>query len=241
MEWMLLVLIAIVAFAYAMVGHGGASGYLVLMGIMGFAPEVMRPSALMLNLCVSAIGYVQYARAGHFQWRSFWPFAVASVPCAFIGGSIDLDPVLYKRILGACIVLAALRLFGVFGNSAAPMREAPIVLALMIGAAIGLASGMLGIGGGVLLSPVLLLCAWADAKTAAAISAPFIFVNSLAGLAGMGSIAEVFDVQLVEWVIAAVIGGMIGAWIGAKRTPEPRLRQALAVVLLLASIKLIWP
>lgn len=241
MDVLLPVLILIVAFAYAMVGHGGASGYLALMGIMGFAPDVMKPSALLLNLCVSAIAFAQYARAGHFQWRLFWPFALASVPCAFIGGSIDLDPILYKRILGVCIVLAALRLFGVFGNGTEAKRETPIPLALVIGAAIGLLSGMLGIGGGVLLSPVLLLCAWANAKTAAAISAPFIFVNSVAGLAGMGTIANVFDTQLLLWVIAAAVGGLLGAWIGAKKAPEPRLRQALAVVLLLASIKLIWP
>jgi uncharacterized protein len=241
MEWMLLVLIAIVAFAYAMVGHGGASGYLALMGVMGFAPEVMKPSALLLNLCVSAIAFAQYARAGHFQWRSFWPFAIASVPFAFLGGSVDLDTVLYKRILGGCIVLAALRLFGVFGNGTMAKREAPIALALVIGAAIGLLSGMLGIGGGVLLSPVLLLCAWADAKTAAAISAPFIFVNSVAGLAGMGATTDVFSMELMMWVGAAIAGGVFGAWIGARRAPEPRLRQALAVVLVLASIKLIWP
>ena len=234
-------LIAVVAFAYAMVGHGGASGYLALMGVMGFAPDVMKPSALVLNLCVSLIAFAQFARAGHFKWKLIWPFAVASVPCAFLGGRITLDPLLYKRILAVCIVISALRLLGVFASRTREAREVPIPLALFIGAAIGMLSGMLGIGGGILLSPVLLLCAWADAKTAAATSAAFIFVNSAAGLVGMKTMTHVFDPSMIVWSSAAIGGGLLGSWIGARKAPEPRLRQALGVVLLLASVKLFWP
>ncbi|MBK8498298.1 MAG: sulfite exporter TauE/SafE family protein [Flavobacteriales bacterium] len=240
-ELVLALLIALVAFAYAMVGHGGASGYLALMGIAGIAPETMRPSALILNVCVSGISFAQFARAGHFRWRVFWPFALMSAPLAFLGAGIPLDDAWYKRILGACLIVASLRLLGFFAPRSASIRQAPVVLALLIGGAIGMLSGILGIGGGVLLSPVLLLCSWADAKTAAAISALFIFTNSLAGLLGVHWSPAAFPPEATAWCMAAIAGGLLGSWVGARRAPEPRLRQALGVVLLLASIKLAWP
>jgi uncharacterized membrane protein YfcA len=240
-EALILLLVAAVAFAYAMVGHGGASGYLALMGVLGFAPEVMRPTALILNICVSLIAFVQFSAAGHFRWKLFWPFALASVPFAFIGGRIGLDPLWYKRVLALCIIVAALRLFGVFGQGQRALREVPLGIALAVGAFIGGLSGMLGIGGGILLSPVLLLCAWADAKEAAAVSALFILVNSIAGLAGMSVQALHVDRDMLIWSATAIVGGLLGSFIGARRAPEPRLRQALGAVLLLASIKLCWP
>ncbi len=240
-EGVILLLVAAVAFAYALVGHGGASGYLALMGVLGFAPEVMRPTALLLNICVSLIACIQFSAAGHFRWKLFWPFAVASVPLAYLGGRVGLDPLWYKRALALCIIVAALRLLGLFGPGKRAQRDVPLLLALIIGAIIGLLSGMLGIGGGILLSPVLLLCAWADAKGAAAISAPFILVNSIAGLLGSSSEAFHIDWTMLLWAGTAVIGGILGSWIGARKAPEPRLRQALGAVLLLASIKLCWP
>jgi uncharacterized membrane protein YfcA len=240
-EAVILLLVATVAFAYAMVGHGGASGYLALMGVLGFAPEVMRPTALVLNICVSLIAFVQFSAAGHFRWKLFWPFALASVPFAFIGGRIGLDPLWYKRVLALCIIVAALRLFGLFGHGQRALRDVPLGIALAVGALIGGLSGMLGIGGGILLSPVLLICAWADAKEAAAVSALFIFVNSIAGLAGMSIQALHLDQHMLIWSGTAIVGGLLGSFIGARRAPEPRLRQALGAVLLLASIKLCWP
>jgi uncharacterized membrane protein YfcA len=240
-EAVILLLVATVAFAYAMVGHGGASGYLALMGVLGFAPEVMRPTALVLNICVSLIAFVQFSAAGHFRWKLFWPFALASVPFAFIGGRIGLDPLWYKRVLALCIIVAALRLFGLFGQGQRALRNVPLGIALAVGALIGGLSGMLGIGGGILLSPVLLLFDWADAKEAAAVSALFIFVNSIAGLAGMSVQALHIDQNMLIWSGTAIAGGLLGSFIGARRAPEPRLRQALGAVLLLASIKLCWP
>lgn len=237
----ILLLVAMVAFAYATVGHGGASGYLALMGVLGFAPEVMRPTALILNICVSLIAFVQFSVAGHFRWKLFWPFALASVPFAFIGGRIGLDPLWYKRVLALCIIVAALRLFGLFGQGQRALRDVPLGIALAVGALIGALSGMLGIGGGILLSPVLLICAWADAKEAAAVSALFILVNSIAGLAGMSFQAIHLDRHMLLWSGVAIGGGLLGSFIGARRAPEPRLRQALGAVLLLASIKLCWP
>lgn len=238
---LLVLLLALVAFAYAMVGHGGASGYLAVLTIFGFAAETVRPSALVLNMFVSAIATLQYARGGHFRWRSFWPFALTSVPMSFIGYGIELDPLMYKRILALCLVVAVARMLGLFGQGSREQREVPIVPALVIGAVLGLLSGMLGIGGGILLSPLMLLCGWGDAKRVAAISAPFILVNSASGLsrAWQGGISLPADAW--TWIAVAVGAGLLGSWIGARKTPEPRLRQALGVVLLFAAIKLWWP
>lgn len=238
---LLLFLIALVAFAYAMVGHGGASGYLALLALGGSSVEVMRPTALTLNLLVSAIAFVQYARAGHFRWRTFWPFAALSVPAAWLGAQLTLDPVLYKRILAVCLLFAVARLLGLFGRGGPAERPVPLVPALLIGAVLGLVSGMIGIGGGILLSPMLMLCRWADAKTTAATAALFIFVNSAAGMVGLASGTAVLGPDLLPWIGAAVIGGLCGSWIGASRLPELRLKQTLGLVLLFASVKLMFP
>lgn len=238
---LLTVLIALVAFAYAMVGHGGASGYLALMALAGTAIAVMRPTALMLNLFVSAIAFAQYARAGHFRWRTFWPFAVLSVPMAWAGAQVVLDPAIYKAVLAFCLLFAVARLFGLFGQSEAVQRPVPLIAALCIGATLGLLSGTIGIGGGILLSPILMLCHWADAKTTAATSALFILVNSAAGIMGVLSAGEALRSEMLPWVLAAIGGGALGSWVGASRLPELRLRQALGLVLLFASIKLMLP
>lgn len=236
--WLLIVLIAFVAFAYAMVGHGGASGYLALMALAGMSVVVMRPTALVLNLFVSAISFVQYARGGHFRWNTFWPFALLSIPAAWFGAQIVLDPLVYKRILAVCLLFAVARLFGLFGKGREGVVPIPLVWALLIGAVLGLVSGMIGIGGGVLLSPVLLLLNWADMKTTAATSALFIFVNSASGLAGVIGAGETLSTHMLPWIAAAIIGGLLGGWVGAKRLNELRLKQALGLVLLFASIKL---
>ena len=237
----LILLIACVAFAYAMVGHGGASGYLALMALAGMSVAVMRPSALVLNLFVSAISFTQYARTGHFRWRVFWPFAILSIPAAWLGAQVDLDPAMYKRILAVCLLFAVARMFGLLGKGSEEVRPVPLALAAVIGAALGFVSGMIGIGGGVLLSPVLLLCNWADMKTTAATSALFIFVNSASGLAGALGNGETLSPHMVPWIVAAVGGGLLGGWIGAMKMNNLRLKQALGVVLLLASVKLMMP
>ncbi len=240
-ELLFLGLIAVVAFAYAMVGHGGASGYLALMALAGIPLIVARPSALMINLVVSGIAFAQYARADHFRWQLFWPFALASVPMAWLGAQVGIDPLMYKRILAVCLLLAVVRLLGFFGTNGTVERQVPLVLALVIGAALGFISGLISIGGGILLSPVLLLMRWADTKVTACTSALFILVNSAAGLAGTPDLAAVIDVQLLSWVAVALCAGLAGAYIGARRIQPPRLRQALGVVLLFACVKLWWP
>jgi uncharacterized membrane protein YfcA len=238
---LLIVLIACVAFAYAMVGHGGASGYLALMALAGMSVVVMRPTALVLNLFVSAISFTQYARTGHFRWRTFLPFAVLSVPAAWLGAHVVLDPLIYKRVLGVCLLFAVARMFGLLGKGSDEIKPVPLVFAAIIGAVLGFVSGMIGIGGGVLLSPVLLLCNWADMKTTAATSALFIFVNSASGLIGAMGSGETLSPHMLPWIAAAVGGGLLGGWVGAARMNNLRVKQALGIVLLMASFKLMMP
>lgn len=232
-------LLALIALLYASVGHGGASGYLAVLALLGFTSDVTRPTALVLNLFVSAVAFMQFARAGHFRWPLFWPFALASVPFAWIGAQVDLDPLWYKRLLALCLLAAVARLFGLFGQGNVERSTPTVPVSLFIGAGLGLLSGMIGIGGGILLSPLLLLLGWSTAKESAAVSAAFIFVNSAAGVFGLGS-AMVLGPQQFGWIAAALLGGLVGAYIGARRFREVRLKQVLGVVLLLASVKLFW-
>jgi uncharacterized membrane protein YfcA len=233
-------LLFILAFLYASVGHGGASGYLALMAIFSMAPEVMRPTALVLNLFVSLTAFIQFYRAKHFDWKIFLPLAMASVPMAFVGGMIDIDPVMYKRILGFLLVIPILR-FLFFPSLEVSRAGTPnVAVALLMGGSIGLLSGLIGIGGGIILSPLLLLLRWTDQKQTAAISALFIFVNSLSGLGGQWSRGIVFTADMGVYTIVALMGGLCGAYLGALKFNQRVLKILLAVVLLIASYKLIW-
>src|SRR5687767_5774334 len=230
--------IFIVAILYSSVGHGGASGYLAVMALLAVAPEITRPTALLLNVFVATVGTIQFYRAGHFSWRIFLPFAATSIPFAFIGGMITLPTTVYKIVLGIVLVLAAIRLAWNLKADDEP-RQPVIWIALMIGAVIGLLSGLVGVGGGIFLTPVLLLMNWSETKTAAGVSAMFILVNSLSGLAGNYAQFIVLPSNVWLWIGSAVLGGVIGSTLGAKRFNSLILRRVLAVVLVFAGIKLI--
>ncbi|MBK7392123.1 MAG: sulfite exporter TauE/SafE family protein [Chloracidobacterium sp.] len=231
--------IVIVAVMYSSVGHGGASGYLAVMAFLAVAPEVTRPTALVLNLFVASIGTYQFWRAGYFSWRIFWPFALTSIPFAFIGGMIHLPTQIYKMVLGVVLMLAALRLAWKLAPTD-DIKEPQMLLALAIGAVIGLLSGLVGVGGGIFLTPILLLMSWSETKTAAGVSAMFILVNSMAGLAGNYAQVSVLPSNVWIWIAAAVVGGLLGSTLGAKRFDSLTLRRVLAVVLLFAGVKLIF-
>ena len=233
-------LLFMVAFLYASVGHGGASGYLALMALFAVAPAVMKPTALLLNLFVSLTSFIQFYRGKHFNWRIFWPFAVAAVPLAFVGGMMSVEAGIYKIMLGLLLLIPVAR-FLFFGNhTPAYSKPANTWLSLFIGAAIGFLSGLIGIGGGIILSPVLLLLKWTDMKQTAAISALFIFVNSISGLAGQLTKGIHFSADMVLYVVIAFAGGLCGAYFGAIRFNQNLLKYVLAVVLLLASYKLLF-
>ena len=228
-----------VAVMYSSVGHGGASGYLAVMAFVGVMPEVTRPTALVLNLFVASIGLYQFWRAGYFSWRVFWPFALTSVPFAFIGGLIHLPTQIYKYFLGAVLMLAALRLAWKLKARTDP-KSPNIWIALCVGTVIGLLSGLVGVGGGIFLTPVLLLANWSETKTAAGVSAAFILVNSISGLAGNYSQIGTLPQEVWFWIGAAVVGGLVGSTLGAKRFDSLTMRRVLAVVLLFAGVKLIF-
>lgn len=232
--------IFVVAVLYSSVGHGGASGYLAVMAFLAVAPGVTRPTALVLNLFVASIATVQFWRAGHFSWSLFWPFAVTSIPFAFIGGAITLPTDVYRPVLGAVLFFAAFRLAWSFSKDVPEIKRPSLAFALIIGAGIGLLSGLVGVGGGIFLTPVLLLMNWSETKTAAGISALFIFVNSVAGLAGNYAQVSVLPASSAAWIGAAVVGGATGSLLGAKRFNSLMLRRVLAAVLLMAAVKLIF-
>jgi uncharacterized membrane protein YfcA len=241
MEFWILPLIGIVAYLYASVGHGGASGFLALMALFGFAPEFMRSSSLLLNVFVASIAFIQYHRQGHFKWAIFLPFAIGSIPMSFLGGSFSIDPMLYKKILGVCLIFAILRLLGVLGEKSSAVKPLNPFVGLAIGLVLGFISGLIGIGGGIILSPIILIFHWANMKTTAAVSALFILVNSLSGLAGLyfaGNLQPISQIYL--WVLVAVIGGWLGSYAGSARYSNTLLEKMLAVVLVFASLKLIF-
>jgi uncharacterized membrane protein YfcA len=237
-------IIAILFFAaaalYASVGHAGASAYLAVMGLYNFAPSVMKPTALALNILVAAVATLRFYRAGLFSWRLFWPFAVVSVPAAFIGGATTLPADWYKVVVGIVLFYAAVWMFL---SSLKPPKVAPhpppLWAAIVAGLAIGFLSGLTGVGGGIFLSPLILYLGWAETRATSGIAAPFILVNSIAGLLGHFSSVAQLPPNIPIWGAAVVLGGLIGATYGSTRAPAPVLRRLLALVLIVASVKLI--
>lgn len=234
-----LIILFVVALLYASVGHGGASGYLALMALYGFAPEEMKSSALILNLFVSGTAFLLFLKGGHFKWKIFIPFALASIPLSFLGSTISLEPVLYRKILGLLLLFPVFRFFFFADPQETERKKPDIKWSLVIGGAIGFLSGLIGIGGGIILSPVLLLLKWTDQKQTAAISALFIFVNSVSGLAGQFSKGMTVGSDLFLLVSIAFTGGLAGAWLGSLRFNQKVLKYTLATVLLMAAVKLI--
>jgi uncharacterized membrane protein YfcA len=231
----------VAAFGYAAVGHGGASAYLAAMALAGVAPPQMRPIALALNILVSAIAAYKFWRAGHFRWRLFWPFAAVSVPLAFVGGAVTLPGHAYKMLVGAVLLYAAWQLWrsARAGDEMRPVHEPPVAAAMAIGAALGLLSGLTGVGGGIFLSPLLLMLGWAGTKQTSAVAAPFILVNSIAGLAAGFTMKSASLPPYVAILAAAVlVGGWLGAEYGSRRFANPLVRRILAVVLAAAGGKM---
>ena len=275
----------VVAFLYSAVGHGGASGYLALLSLHDIAPEYMKPIALVLNLLVSGMAFIQFYRQGHFLWRLFLPIALFSVPMAYWGGLTPLKDLWYQRGLGVFLLVSVAMMLwprdsgvgqgtssndgDVSNNGGGTLWNRQTGIAAFMGAVIGYVSGLLGIGGGILLSPVLLMIRWTQQKQTAAISAAFIFVNSAAGLLG-------FVQQHTPWIVMSqktggeadaemagrcafgdpwfavvailsvlilpvLLGGLFGSWYGAKKFDQTVMKYILCVVLLIAAIKLLLP
>jgi len=238
--YLFLAILPLVSFLYSSVGHGGASGYLALMALFSFAPESMKPTALLLNLFVAGISFYYYYREGFFNTKLFLVFAVASVPLAFIGGTIEVDASIYKKILALLLIFAILKMLHVFGKENDQTKETRLWQGLVVGGVIGFFSGLIGIGGGIILTPVILLLHWGNMKEAAAVSALFIWVNSAAGLTGQLSSGITIEKESFLLVGIALIGAVLGGYYGSKKINSQNLRYILAFVLIIASVKLFF-
>ena len=237
----LTVLVAGAAVLYSAVGHAGASGYLAAMALLGVAPEVMKPTALLLNLIVASIATVRFARAGYFSAALLWPFALGSVPFAFLGGAVQLPGHWYRRAVGVILIVAAVKLAIESMASTSPAtRRPPVGPAIGLGAAIGFLAGLTGTGGGIFLSPLLLFTRWADTRATGGVTAAFILLNSAAGLAGNLASVRAVPLVAVVWAIAAAIGGLIGSELGSRRIGGRAFRRVLAAVLMVAAFKLLF-
>lgn len=237
--YLFLLILPIISFLYASVGHGGASGYLALMALFSFAPEIMKPTALLLNLFVAGISFYYYYKAGYFNKKLFFAFAVSSIPLAFLGGTIEVDASIYKKILAILLVFAILKMLNVFGKESDIIKPVKLWQGLLAGGIIGFFSGLIGIGGGIILTPLILLLHWGRMKEAAAVSALFIWVNSASGLIGQISTGVTFEKESFVLVIIALIGGMLGGYLGSRKLNNLKLRYILAFVLAIACFKLV--
>jgi uncharacterized protein len=236
---LLLAGVALVAFLYASVGHAGASGYIAVMSLLALAPAVIKPTALALNVLVATVAFVQFARAGHFRWALFWPFALLAPPLAFVGGWLQLPTRAFQLLIGAVLLYSAAQL--IFKPAAKRDIQSPsILVAVCAGAVIGLLSGLTGTGGGIFLTPLLLLMGWAAPKHAAAVSALFILVNSAAGLAGWLGSGQPWP-ALPWWMLLlpAAPSGAIGATLGSRYFEPVWIKRLLAAVLVIAGLKLL--
>lgn len=234
------VLFFFAALIYSSVGHAGASAYLAAMAIAGAPPEIMKPTAFVLNIFVASVVTYRFVRNGYFSWRAYWPFVITSVPAAFFAAQITVPVIVYKRIVGVLLFYAAWRIFMIsrfhVDVAASPPKK---VVALPVGAAIGVLSGTTGTGGGIFLSPVLLLFRWATTRQTAGISAAFILANSIAGLAGSIAATRSIPHAIYIWLPCALAGSLVGSQLGIQRLNVSALQKMLAIVLVIAGIKLI--
>ena len=235
----LLIAVGVIAFLYSSVGHAGASGYIAIMTLWGLAPTVIRPTALVLNILVAFIGAFQFWRAGHFTWKIFWPFALLSIPAAYLGGYLQPSASVLRILIGLVLLFSAGRL--IFRRGDPPEVVSPSrPTAIGVGAGIGFLSGLTGTGGGIFLTPLLLFFRWAHIRQAAAVSALFILVNSIAGLVGYFTASHSIPSLGFVLATAAVIGGTLGSHLGSRNFPIRTISILLATVLVIAGLKLLF-
>ncbi len=254
--------VLIVAFLYSSVGHAGASGYIAVMALAGISATIIKPTALVLNVVVATIGSIQFWRAGHFRWSLFWPFALFSMPAAYYGGLLKVPTELLKIAIGCVLLASALRLL-IQIRPATEFRPMKRPVALATGGVLGFLAGLTGTGGGIFLTPLMILMRWAPTKQVAAVSIVYILVNSVSGLLGalhswwlssqlswpefasglpralMTLIKH--DVPfLVPMILCVIVSGSLGSYLGSRRFPVLVIHVLLAAVLILAGVKLIF-
>lgn len=231
---LLFVFVPLIAFFYASVGFGGATGYLAAMSFFDIPPKVMASTALLLNILVASISFTSFYRAGHLRRELLLPFLFTSVPAAFLGGYFKITDEIYSILLYAVLTFVAIRLlfFSKKQDDNQPLRPLPLAMAPIIGLGIGLLSGMVGIGGGIFLSPVIIFARWGTSKQASAVAAAFIVLNSISGLVGRMTggtfVVDSFGLSLVPF---GLVGALVGSSLGAQRLSILSLRRALGVVM----------
>jgi len=234
---------AVVAFLYASVGHAGASGYIAILALAGFDSTTIKPLALILNIAVASMGCWNFVRAGHLPWRTIWPVYLLAVPASFFGGWLNLPGIWFQRTVGIVLVFSAIRL-GASGREPESLKHPNALLLVFSGAALGLLAGLTGTGGGVFLTPLLLLARWCTTRQSAATSAVFILINSVFGLLGFSltsaaAVSTLLKPSLLVWIVAVLVGGWLGSRLGSRHWPVAWIRRILSLVLLLASLKLL--
>ncbi len=228
-----------IAMLYSSIGHAGASGYLAVMALLSFAPESIKPTSLVLNIVVAFIASIQFIRAGYFDRKIFLTFMITSMPLAFYGGHLSLEPKYFKLAVGIFLILSSLILFSkqFIQKAEKEIKKMPPSVGMILGAMIGFVSGIVGVGGGIFLSPILVIANWADIKNAAGVAALFILVNSISALAGNLSSLRSVDSHLFFWIVSVLLGGVLGSFLGTKKLPRRMITYCLVVVLLSAGIK----
>lgn len=238
-DYWLLAAILVMAILYSSVGHGGASGYLAAMALWGLAPDTMRPAALLMNIVVTCWLLYRFKPYQLMPHRLFWPLVLGSTPLAFIGGMINIDAVAYRLLVGGLLLVAALRMLMVT-KEAAVIHQPKVAIGVLLGAALGFVSGLTGIGGGVFLSPILLIFGWCSMRQSAAVAAGFILLNSIGGLAGYLVSDQPWPMGTGWLLLAAFIGCLAGAELASHRASSLTLQKMLALVLAIASIKMVY-
>lgn len=235
------ILVFLVAVLYSSVGHGGASGYLAVLSLFAVAPAIMGSTALMLNVLVAGVALVAYVKAGHLSMKLAWPFLALSIPAAFLGGFIHISDKAYFVLLALALLVAAFRLAmnASAKDDAGESARVSIPVSLGVGAGIGFLSGIVGVGGGIFLSPIMIIFKWANTKRTSAVAALFIVVNSIAGLAGRFLKGNFIGGEFLPLIAVAFLGGLLGSYFGANRFSGIVLRRILSIVLLIAATKLV--
>lgn len=244
-EWFLTGLMAVAAFLYASVGHAGASGYLAAMALVGMSGAMMKPTALILNIVVASVAFVQFYRARQFSWPLLWPFALTSVPLAYVGGMVPATGPIYRVLVGIVLLASAGKLIwdarsrSTFPAAADGSRLPRWWVAAGLGGIIGCAAGLTGTGGGIFLSPLLVLMGWGRTQQSGGVAAAFILLNSVAGLFGHGLALAELSPWMPVWMFVVLAGGTAGSYLGSRRATPEIFKRLLAIVLVVAGIKLI--